>query len=144
MTEQSGVRPKPVEFTGCRPVLPVKDVEASIAHYGDVLGFTEDWQWSDDETGTERNNAPTFAYVYRGHFQLFLARRPAPIQSVEIVVGVQTVEEIDRLYQEYQSSGAIIEERPEARQAEDRTSGGPGTDGDHELVGEDPARGGKG
>ncbi len=115
MADQSGVRPQPVEFTGCRPVLPVTDVEVSIAHYGDVLGFTEDWQWSDDEAGTERNNAPTFAYVYRGHFQLFLARRPAPTQSVEIVVGVQTVEDVDRLYQEYQSSGAMIEERPEAR-----------------------------
>jgi uncharacterized glyoxalase superfamily protein PhnB len=115
MSEKSGVRPKLVEFTGCRPVLPVKDVEVSIAHYGDVLGFTEDWRWSDGEAGAERSNAPTFAYVYRGHFQLFLAQRPAPIQSVEIVVGVQTVEDVDRLYQEYQSSGAMIEERPDAR-----------------------------
>ena len=115
MAEKPGDRPKPVEFTGCRPVLPVKDVEASIAHYVDVLGFTEDWRWSDDDAGSEPSDTPTFAYVYRGHFELFLARRPAPIEPVEIVVGVQSVEDIDRLYEEYQLSGAMIEERPEAR-----------------------------
>ena len=115
MTEQSGVCPKPVEFTGCRPVLPVKDVEVSIAHYGDVLGFTEDWRWSDDDPGMESHAPPTFVSVCRGHFQLFLARRPTPIQSVEIVVGLQSVEDVDRVFGEYQSSGATIEERPEAR-----------------------------
>ena len=115
MTKRSATGPKPVVFTGCRPVLPVTDVPASIAHYRDVLGFTDDWRWSDEEGGEARHGAPTFASVTRGHFFLFLARRPAPIQPVEIVVGLQSVEDVDRLYREYQSSGATIEEPPQAR-----------------------------
>ena len=100
----------PVGFTGCRPVLPVADVQASLAHYCGPLGFTEDWRWSDDGDA-----ATSFAYVWRGHFQLFLALRPAPIQPVEIVVGLAPVDEVDRLHREYLASGARIEEPPAAR-----------------------------
>ena len=115
MSEQSDTHATPVEFTGCRPVLPVKDVGASIAHYCDVLGFVKEWHWSDDDGGAFDKGAPIFAYVYRGHFQLFLARRSPPIQPVEIVVGVTTVDGVDRVYAEYQSSGATIVEPPAAR-----------------------------
>lgn len=115
MTEQAGGRPSPVQFTGCRPVLPVKDVEASIAHYRDVLGFTDEWRWSNEQADNDHQSATIFAYVCRGSFELFLTRRPAPIQPVEIVVGAEIPDDIDRIFQEYQSSGATIEDRPNAK-----------------------------
>ncbi len=101
----------PVAFTGCRPVLPVGDMVPSLDYYCRVLGFREDWRWSDETSG----DTPSFVYVLRGDFELFLATRPAPIQPVEIVVGLTTVEDVDRLSAEYAASGAIIEEPAAAR-----------------------------
>ena len=105
----------PVAFTGCRPVLPVADMAASLDYYCRVLGFREDWRWSSETASFGGNGAPSLVYVFRGDFELFLAARPAPIHPVEIVVGVSTVEEVDRLNAEYAASGATIEEPATAR-----------------------------
>ncbi|MEM7225529.1 MAG: VOC family protein [Pseudomonadota bacterium] len=111
MTERTESGQAPVEFTGCRPVLPVEDMAVSLDHYLTVLGFTEEWRWSGDEA----DPVPNFVSLFRGHFQLFLARRPSPIQAVEIVVGLRSVADVNQIHGEYSSSGAIVEEPPSAR-----------------------------
>ena len=113
MTEST--RGEPVAFTGCRPVLPVGDMAASLDYYCRVLGFREDWRWSDGTANAGDDDTPSFVYVLRGDFELFLATRPAPIQPVEIVVGLASTEAVDRLNEEYAASGAVVEEPATAR-----------------------------
>ena len=44
-----------MNFTGCRPVFPVTNLDASLAYYVDVLGFTLDWRLpKPEETGSMR------------------------------------------------------------------------------------------
>ena len=103
------------EFTGCRPVLPVNDLAASVAYYRDALGFEIGWGWPDVESSSEPAYAPSFVYLFRGHFELFLRAHDPPVQAVEIVVGLPSPEAVDRLAEEYRATEARVDEEPSQR-----------------------------
>ena len=73
-----------VTLRGVTPRLPVRDLAKSLQFYRDVLGFTDDVLWPDDE--------PTFAIVRRGgaHIGLFTGDRAGPEQRgyVELYIEV--------------------------------------------------------
>lgn len=104
------------EFTGCRPVLPVADMAASVAHYRDILGFTVEWGWPDAPPGTPEGEARhTFVSIFRSGFQLFLREREGSVQPVEIVVGMPDEPAVDAVAAEYVRTGARIHEPPSGR-----------------------------
>lgn len=93
-----------VPFFGAHVVLPVRDVQASVAFYRDQLGFTISYM---------SGNPPDFAIVSRGEWSseranIQLVRADdINVTSVYIMVGLS----IDRLYDEYaQNSIPIISE----------------------------------
>ena len=93
-------------MTGCRPVLPVADLAASVTYYCDVLGFEIGWQWPDVDESSEHAQAPSLVYVFRGHFDLFLRAHDTPVHPVEIVVGLASPAAVDRIAEEYRGTGA--------------------------------------
>jgi catechol 2,3-dioxygenase-like lactoylglutathione lyase family enzyme len=80
------------------PVLRVKDVQASIAYYRDVLGFEVRWGAGED-----------FACLERGKCTLFLTddKQSQPRMWVWIGVG-----DVRALHQRYVTSGAKIRNPP--------------------------------
>ena len=101
----------PPVFTGCRPVLPVADLKASLTYYRERLGFELGWAWPDPDTG----EPPSLVYVFRGHFELFLRAQTPPVHPIEIAVGMPSQVVVDRLAQEYKDSGAKLVEAPSPR-----------------------------
>ena len=106
----------PDDFTGCRPVLPTVDLDASIEYYVDILGFTLDWIVP-SATDTNSPAVTRTAYVFRGHFELLLKSQPTGVHSAEIVVGLPSVDAVNRVHQEFVASGARIEEPPSKRKS---------------------------
>lgn len=87
----------------CAPVLVVKNVPASVAHYRDTLGFEVAFTWGDPVT---------FAGVCRDDVTIHLqaddqTRRPAGGGAVSIFV-----DDADRLYAELTERGATIPIEP--------------------------------
>lgn len=101
-----------MDFTGCRPVLPVTDLDATLFHYVDTLGFTFGWVWPKPSESNGTAMHPRTAYVYRGGFELLIRSQAPPIASVEIVVGMPSKDAVDAIDQEYRASGAEIVEHP--------------------------------
>ena len=89
---------KAVEFGGVSPVLPVRDLAASLDHYVRVLGFAVDWE---DGTG--------FASVSRGRCTLFLCEGEQGHPGTWVWIGVDDAE---ALFAEYRASGATIRHPP--------------------------------
>ena len=56
----------PAELSCARPILNVRDLEASQRYYRDVLGFKVDW---------EHGEPPSFGSVSRGHGVLFMCQQ---------------------------------------------------------------------
>ncbi|TNF70538.1 MAG: hypothetical protein EP299_13870 [Acidobacteria bacterium] len=114
MSKTASQTEKPV-FTGCRPVLPVADIAASVTYYCDALGFEVGWGWPDPENPEYEGEDSTLVYVFRGHFELLLESCDGPIYPMKIVVGMPSTDAVDVLAAEYQDSGAKIVEPPELR-----------------------------
>lgn len=86
-----------VTFGHCTPILRVADLEASLAYYTAVLGFTVDW----------RNRL--FAQVTRGGAHLMLSQGDQGHAGTWVYVGVS---DADALLAEIQPRGAIIRHPP--------------------------------
>jgi predicted enzyme related to lactoylglutathione lyase len=88
------------EFECVIPILNVKDFAASMDYYVNMLGFSKKWDW-----GTP----PTFGCVTRGKVQIFFCQdgqgRPGMWMSI-------FMDDVDALFEEYKTSGAIIRQPP--------------------------------
>ena len=87
-------------FGSAVPILNVGNVPASLAYYIERLGFLKEWDWA---------SPPTFACVRRDDVRIFLCQggQGAPGTWISIFI-----DDVDALYETYQSSGAIIREPP--------------------------------
>ena len=94
-------------LTRCAPVLFVRDVHASAAHYRDAMGFTSDKIWGDP---------PSFVILARDSMHVMLKQ----IDDHRHIVPRWTVspglwdiyfwvDDIEALYQEFVSRGAKID-----------------------------------
>jgi predicted lactoylglutathione lyase len=82
------------------PILLVKDINASLNYYVQVLGFEPaDWV----------NDSATFALVLRDGFGIYLAEESESHSKSYIWIGVEDVEQV---YEEYKASGANIQITP--------------------------------
>lgn len=86
-------------FGSPQPVFRVKDVDASIAYYGNALGFELRW-----DTGSG------FACVARDKCSIFLTNDNQSQPRMWIWIGVQDVR---ALHRQYAASGARIRNPPE-------------------------------
>jgi predicted enzyme related to lactoylglutathione lyase len=88
------------EFECVIPILNVKDFAASMDYYVNMLGFSKKWDW-----GTP----PTFGCVTRGKVQIFFCQggqgKPGMWMSI-------FMDDVDALFEEYKTSGAIIRQPP--------------------------------
>jgi uncharacterized glyoxalase superfamily protein PhnB len=99
------------EFCAITPVLRVDDLVASLEHYQTVLGFQRVWQWSTDR-GFDEVVRPTFACVRRGECAIFLCEKGQGNPGTWICLQVKSGEDLARIHQEYQASGANIVDAP--------------------------------
>jgi catechol 2,3-dioxygenase-like lactoylglutathione lyase family enzyme len=87
-------------FEQAVPILPVRNMAASIGYYVDKLGFEKKWEWGEP---------PDFACVGREQVELFLSLEPRGVSGAWISIFVQ---DIDALYETYSKTGAIIRKPP--------------------------------
>ncbi len=105
------IDPNHVEFVGQRPVLNVANVAASLEYYVGKLGFALGFAWSDSNQ-FGGGAAPTFASVMRGHAVLYLAQQTQGGPGMWICLDLESAAEVQKIYAEYQASGARIVEPP--------------------------------
>lgn len=86
-----------VTFGHCTPILRVADLDASVAYYTEVLGFTVDWR----DQG--------FGQVVRGHSAIMLSQGPQGHAGTWVYVGVS---DADALLAEIAPRGAIVRHPP--------------------------------
>ena len=82
------------------PILAVHDVETSIAHYMEKLGFTSCWGWE---------QPPAFGGVRRDGIEIFFCKDCQGSSGTWMSVWVDNV---DALYEEFQAHGAEIRQPP--------------------------------
>jgi uncharacterized glyoxalase superfamily protein PhnB len=97
----------PVGFESSIPILSVRNVPASIEHYCTTLGFTKNWDWTD-----EGHDEPNFASVIRGDVNVFLCQGGQGSPGMWIYLTIHLTDDIDRLHREYELSGAKIVQAP--------------------------------
>ncbi len=97
-------------FTFCTPIFSVSDLSASLVHYREVLGWTVEWQWSDE--AQFEGGAPTFACVRRGEVTLFLGQERQGSPGSWIFLNVATLADLEALHDELSAKGARIAEPP--------------------------------
>ncbi len=85
-------------FESVSPVLPVTDVERSIAHYTEKLGFALDFTWEEP---------PTYGSVQRDGFAIHLARR-GDGQSIQRVCLYICVDDVDGYFESCRAAGVRI------------------------------------
>lgn len=89
---------KEINFHQASPILRVNNLSKSIDYYLTKLGFTLDWK--------HENN---FASLSRGRANIMLCEGDQGQGKAWIYIGIGDTE---RLYQEYELSGAIIRQKP--------------------------------
>ena len=90
-----------VSIRSSEPIFPVADVVATVRYYRDVLGFSEEWVWGEP---------PDFACVARDEVELFLSLTTQRVASGSwLSIFVQ---DVDALYEDYKTRGAIIRQPP--------------------------------
>lgn len=99
-------------FSWVTPIFCVTDLVKSLAYYQDVLGFDISWTWSEDDAFDEKVQ-PTFACVCRGKCSLFLCEQGQGNPGAWVFFNLDTIQDLQTIYQEYQASGADIVEAPE-------------------------------
>ncbi|MDQ7248129.1 glyoxalase superfamily protein [Dongia sedimenti] len=90
----------PLRFDYAIPILNVKNVPASIAHYVDKLGFEKEWDWGEPAT---------FGCVRRDGVQIFLCEGGQGAAGTWISIFVR---DVDALHADYQRRGALIRQKP--------------------------------
>jgi len=98
------------EFPGAVPEIPVEEVDRAAAYYVKNLGFKLDW--GGQEGG--------IAGISKGHCRLFLTGRgfrEMYRNAVPVVVwlNLNSVEEVNQLYEVWRNSQAKIVSPPEAK-----------------------------
>ncbi len=88
-------------FTHCIPVIPIADLDATLAYYQTTLEILPQWRDGDD-----------FAAVWAGDVVMFLRPAPAGFTPAEIVLNL---DDVDVLHARYQRAGADIVEGLETR-----------------------------
>jgi hypothetical protein len=82
------------------PILNVRNFAASMDYYVNKLGFAKKWDWG---------APPTFGCVTRGKVEMFFCEggqgRPGMWMSI-------FMDDVDALFEEYKTSGAIIRQPP--------------------------------
>lgn len=96
----------PTDPTGSTPVLAVSDIDASLDHYVNALGFTKDFAYG---------APPFYAGVYRGEVAIHLQHtsrttRPAGGSSLYLYVG-----DAMAAHAELAGRGAVVKVEPAAR-----------------------------
>ncbi|HTR03994.1 MAG TPA: glyoxalase superfamily protein [Thermoanaerobaculia bacterium] len=87
-----------VRFEGVTPILRVRDLAASVAHYVGVLGFRLDWE-----------GPGIFASVSRDECTLFLCEDDQGSSPTWVWIGVADAQ---RLFEDYKKRGARIRHPP--------------------------------
>jgi len=95
--------PGAAHFESATPIFRVSSMQASVDYYVKQLGFQLAWDWGDP---------PTFGCVKRGDVALFLSERTQGAPGTWLFLEV---DDVDRLYAEYKTSGAKILEPPADR-----------------------------
>lgn len=85
---------------GAIPWLACTDVSAAIAFFESRLGFVREWTWGDP---------PTDGGVKRDGVRLYFMQNAELSERSKDSEVTITVEDVDALYAEHQSSGAPIE-----------------------------------
>jgi uncharacterized glyoxalase superfamily protein PhnB len=92
--------PGAAQFEDSTPIFRVEAMAISLPYYTRQLGFQVAWDWGDP---------PTFACVKRGDVYLFLSEKNQGSPGSWLFISV---DDVDRLYDEYKASGARILEPP--------------------------------
>jgi len=88
------------KFECAIPILNVSNFATSIDYYTNKLGFTKKWNW-----GTP----PTFGSVTRDGVEIFLCEGGQGRSGMWMSIFM---DDVDALFKEYTSSGAIIRQPP--------------------------------
>ncbi len=103
----------------CRPILYATNVNKSLAYYADVLGFKIGWRWSDEKSCLLEESDELFevgtALVGRDKVQFMLVKQAQGQPGMWLHLDVESAEEVDALYAEWLSRGALIVEAPSLR-----------------------------
>jgi predicted lactoylglutathione lyase len=92
------------------PEIPVKDIERALDYYRDKLGFSIDWfEKSIGLAGISRGDCRMF--VSGESFRSFY-KNVGPIMTW---INMDSVEEVDAIYAEWNASGAALRVRPELK-----------------------------
>lgn len=86
-----------------RPILQVRDVEASIAYYGTRLGFQTAWKSPEDE--------PVIAQVNRNGLEIILNSKsviPRPAIPSILSMTLHLPDKLGAFYREFERNGAKI------------------------------------
>jgi predicted lactoylglutathione lyase len=99
------------EFPAAVPELPVDDVDQAAAYYVTNLGFNLDWSGEDDGG---------IAGISKGHCRIFLTgrrfrERYKNTGPVVIWLNLNSIEEVDALYELWRGSQAKIVSPPESK-----------------------------
>jgi uncharacterized glyoxalase superfamily protein PhnB len=99
------------EFPAAVPELPVDDVDQAAAYYVTTLGFNLDWSGEDDGG---------IAGISKGHCRIFLTgrrfrERYKNTGPVVIWLNLNSIEEVDALYELWRGSQAKIVSPPESK-----------------------------
>ena len=99
------------EFPGAVPEIPVDDVDQAAAYYVRSLGFNLDWGGEEGGgiAGISRGNCRIFL-TGRGFREMY--RNAAP---VVIWLNLDSIEEVNELYELWRDSQARIVSPPEAK-----------------------------
>jgi catechol 2,3-dioxygenase-like lactoylglutathione lyase family enzyme len=96
MSEAMAATSVPTKFGGVTPILPVRDLDASVAYYVEKLGFKVDFQ-------------AAIAGISRGRCALFLVEADQGHVGTWVWIGV---DDVDAVFEEYRLSGATIRQPP--------------------------------
>ena len=103
------------DVLGCRPILRVDNVDASIVYYRDSLGFRIGWRWSDSAgrflDSNEQGPAHT-ALVGIGSVQIILVQRAQGQSGTWLHLDAQSASQVDELHADWIRRGARVIEAP--------------------------------
>ena len=88
------------ELSSARPILNVRDLQASLRYYDRELGFTVDW---------EHGEPADFGSVSRGHTTVFLCEGCQGTPGAWLMVFAR---DVDALHEEYRGTDAKIRMPP--------------------------------
>jgi len=87
-------------LTRINPILSVQDIDSSVRYYEDRLGFRREFIWGDPAT---------FAGVTRDGVEIMFCKDGQGSPGTWVTVWV---DDVDALFEEYTSSGAVVRQPP--------------------------------